>query len=332
MLSAERRWDLADAARALIRAVTGSSVAAVTSNFDFRPIVCPTCGVDDTRFCGRRGGAAHRDGTGELCNIVRCRRCELLYANPFPFPRNLDSLYSQTAGYFSLHDDQATKTNSREALIAALEKLTPNRRLLDVGAGLGETVAAALRRGWDAWGVEQAQAFAAKADELCPGRIFHGPLDAAPASFVGEPFDAIVLATVLEHLHEPTKVLAAISKLLKPGGVLFLDVPNESALYFKIGNLWNRAQRRDWVVNLAPTFSPYHVFGFNKKSLAAMLHKHGLEPEVWHVYAGQSVLPLRRSLRGVAEWLASEAVHVAATVGDQGTYIECYARKPVAAS
>jgi 2-polyprenyl-3-methyl-5-hydroxy-6-metoxy-1,4-benzoquinol methylase len=283
--------------------------------------------VDDTELLGRRGGEAHRAKAGELCTIVRCRRCALLYANPFPFPENLDSLYSSNDDYFHAHSDQATKTDEREDLIAELERLTPGRRLLDVGAGLGETVAAAVRRGWDAYGVETAQRFAERAAQLCPGRIFHSSLEDAPEALRAEPYDAIVLAAVLEHLHQPSKTLATISGLLKPGGILFLDVPNESGLYFKVGNLWNKVQRRDWVVNLAPTFSPYHVFGFNRKSLTLMLRKNELEPEVLFVFSGHSVLPLQPSLKGLAEWLASKAVHIAAKVGDQGTYILCYARK-----
>lgn len=299
----------------------------MTAQFEFKPILCPTCEADDTEYCGERGGAAHRDGKGDLCRIVRCRRCDLLYANPFPFARDIDSLYSGTDDYFAAHPDQATKTDNREVLIAALEGLTSGRRLLDVGAGLGETVAAAARRGWDSYGVEQSERFAAQASRLCPKRIFHGQLGQAPSEFLGEPFDAVVLAAVLEHLYEPSNVLANVAKLLRPGGILFLDVPNESALYFRIGNLWNTLQHRQWVVNLSPTFSPYHVFGFNKRSLTAMLGKNALEPEVWRIYSGRSVLPLHRSLRGLAEWTASKLVHVAAKLGDQGTYIECFARK-----
>jgi SAM-dependent methyltransferase len=298
-----------------------------STQFEFRQIVCPTCEVDDTTVRGQRGGRAHRGGAGEECTIVRCRRCDLLYANPFPFPKDLDALYSGTEGFFDAHPDQATKTDDRETLVVSLEQLTPGRRLLDVGAGTGETVAAALRRGWDAYGVESSARFAEEAAKLSPGRIHHGSIEDTPASFLGEPYDAVVLAAVMEHLHHPNRVLETISRVLKPGGILYVDVPNESGLYFTIGNLWNRLQGRAWVVNLAPTFSPYHVFGFNKKSLAAMLEKNGLRPTVWHIYGGRSVLPLLPSIRGAAEWFASKIVHAMAKIGEQGTYIECYARK-----
>jgi 2-polyprenyl-3-methyl-5-hydroxy-6-metoxy-1,4-benzoquinol methylase len=295
-------------------------------SFEYRRIDCPTCEADRTEVIGRRGGSAHRSGAGELCTIVRCRGCSLLYPNPFPFPTDLDALYSDTEDYFCFHPDQQTKTDGREELIAKIEQLTPGRRLLDVGAGLGETVAAAIRRGWDSYGVETSSRFVEKASRIAPGRILHCALENAPASLRDEPFDAVVLAAVLEHLHEPSKMLGLIATYLKPGGVVFLDVPNESGLFFRLGNLWHRLHGRDWVVNLAPTFSPYHVFGFNRASLTAILNKNGFSLEEFRVFAGTSCMPFQRSVRGAVEWLGSNAAHLAAR-GEHGTYISCFARK-----
>jgi SAM-dependent methyltransferase len=241
--------------------------------FDYRPIVCPTCGVDDTHRLGQRGGPAHRDGLGELCTIVRCRRCGLIYPNPFPTPKDLHRLYSSEDGYFQHHADSTVKTGHRQELIARLERFTSGRRLLDVGAGLGETVAAGIRRGWDAVGIEPSSRFAAEANKLTGGRVLHGTLDDLARDSTSGTFDAVVLAAVLEHLHDPGRTLAMISRLMKPGAVLFIDVPNETGLYFRVGNLWMRLRGRDWVVNLAPTFTPFHVFGFSQRSLTGMLSR-----------------------------------------------------------
>ena len=66
---------------------------------------------------------------------------------------------------------------------------------------------------------------------------------------------------------------------MRPGGFVMLDVPNEKGLFFKAGNLYQKARGRRWCVNLAPTFSPFHVFGFSPRSLRKLLAKHGLEPK-----------------------------------------------------
>jgi SAM-dependent methyltransferase len=216
---------------------------------------------------------------------VQCRRCLLIYANPFPVPDDLDALYSEEQDYFHSHLGPEAKAVQRERIVALLEPYTGGPgRLLDVGAGLGETVAAALFRGWDAYGIESSATFAARASWLCGDRVHHGDIDSLPARLSERPFDAVTLSAVLEHLHQPDRAIATIAAALRPGGALLLDVPNELGAYFRAGNLFYRLHRKDWVVNLAPTFSPYHVFGFSRRSLTALLRKHGLSPVWWYFY------------------------------------------------
>ena len=113
-----------------------SATAPITMDlFEFREIVCPTCGVDDTFVLGVRGGASHRTRAGVACTVVECRRCGLIYANPFPFPRDLDALYSNSEGYFDAHD--VTSDAMYDIVLAKTEEMVTGRRLLDVGAGLG---------------------------------------------------------------------------------------------------------------------------------------------------------------------------------------------------
>jgi SAM-dependent methyltransferase len=299
----------------------------MSDRFDYLEISCPTCEVDDTRVVGQRGGAAHRDGAGEECRVVECQRCGLIYANPFPVPKDLDELYSHSEGYFSHNPAKVERGQAATELVQRLESFTSGRRLLDVGAGLGDIVAAAYRRGWDAYGVETAIRFADSAEALVPGRIFHGELADAPPEIAGRTYDAIILAAVLEHFHHPMPVLAAVSRLLNPGGVLYIEVPNEAGLYFKAANAWLRLRRRNWVVNLAPTFPPFHVLGFSRRSLTAMLRRNALEPEQWLFYPGANMVPMRPSATGLVEWLGSRAMSFVARYGELGAYMECFARK-----
>jgi SAM-dependent methyltransferase len=46
-------------------------------------------------------------------------------------------------------------------------------------------------------------------------------------------FDCIILSHILEHLIDPQKMLHAVLKKLKKGGVLFVDVPNQDYLFKK---------------------------------------------------------------------------------------------------
>jgi SAM-dependent methyltransferase len=147
------------------------------------------------------------------------------------------------------------------------------------------------------------------------------------AEIAPQSFDVVILAAVLEHLYDPDAVIRSIAKVLKPGGFLFVDVPNEKGLYFKIGNLYNKLRGRDWCVNLAPTFPPFHVFGFSPASIKRLLEKHGLRPKRIEVYGGKSVIPVRGGLTGWVERIGGSAVTAISNLGNMGTYIEIWAEK-----
>ena len=146
-------------------------------------------------------------------------------------------------------------------------------------------------------------------------------------NFENAAFDVVILSAVLEHLYQPNDTLREIARVLRPGGALFVDVPNEEGLYFRVGNLYQRLRGRNWVVNTAPTFSPFHLFGFGPHSLRKLLHKHGLRPTDWRVYPGESMVPAHGSSIAMLERLAAKAVTAASSVGELGTYIETWAIK-----
>jgi SAM-dependent methyltransferase len=118
-----------------------------------------------------------------------------------------------------------------------------------------------------------------------------------------------------------------ISRVLRPGGVVYIDVPNEDGLYFRVGNFYQRLRRRNWVINLSPTFSPFHVFGFTPRSLRLLLSKHGLRPEVWRSYEGICLLPDSGGRVGALEKLAATLVTRLSKLAGLGNYIETWAIK-----
>jgi SAM-dependent methyltransferase len=101
-------------------------------------------------------------------------------------------------------------------------------RVLDVGCGraaLGEAIRA---RGWEVWGVEQS----AEACATAQMRIDHligadlTDFSAVGPALEGQEFDVLVFSDVLEHLVFPTDVLRGYLRWLKPGGRVFVSVPN----------------------------------------------------------------------------------------------------------
>lgn len=300
--------------------------AAADSQYDWVSQRCPICNLPPDQFCGMRGGEFHRQQLGCATEIWRCGQCGLIFPNPMPVPRQTAQHYEMPAEEYFQHHDLARKEEDAIKLLAEAESLIAGRgRLLDIGAGRGDLLRMAVRQGWRAVGLETSPSFAAHARRYSGADLRQTTLE--ENGFDAASFDVVLLAAVLEHLYNPAETIREIARVLRPGGVLFVDVPNEAGLYFRAGNLYQRLRGRKWVVNLAPTFSPFHVFGFTPKSLRTLLGKHGLSPVKWHVYGGVNLLPAGSGLMGRVERLASTLVTKASELGEMGTYIETWARK-----
>src|SRR5437868_4655701 len=73
-------------------------------------------------------------------------------------------------------------------------------------------------------------------------------------------------------------------------------------------NAYQRVRGRDWVVNLSPTFSPFHVFGYSVRSLRMLYSKHGLQPLRFVVGGGRTSLPRGKGLVRGIEYAAAALV------------------------
>ena len=300
-------------------------MAATKDMYEWVSQQCPICETPPTKHLGRRGGIAHREGVGVESDIWRCGKCGLIFPNPMPVPiHGLDQHYAVAPDIYFEHHEKQTKTDNAAGLLRQAETLIGGKgTLLDIGAGRGELLHAGVEGGWKVVGIEPSTTFA---EHVRKSGIEVRQEPVEQCRFPSSYFDVVVLAAVLEHLYNPDETIHEISRILRPGGALYLDVPNEEGLYFRLGNFYQRLRGRDWVVNLAPTFSPFHLFGFGPKSLRALLLKHGLTPKLWHVYAGTSLVPAH-GVFGFLEQQAAKAVTAVSKIGELGTYIETWAIK-----
>lgn len=255
--------------------------------FEMREIYCPTCGSEaGQKFVGIRGGATHRFGKGVECRISRCKRCGLYFPNPFPFPVDPQQLYGDPDKYFISHDMDKKIENFRQLIRGFMNSMgRKNLSILDVGSGRGELLAAAKAEGISrVVGLELSSSMIEYAKQkFCVEVVAEVIEDFAAHN--GEKFDVIVLNAVLEHVYNPDSMIAACADLLSPNGLLYIDVPNEENLLTHFGGLINHIRNRPEVFFLSPTFTPYHVFGFSKRSLRALLSKHGFRIEKVRVHA-----------------------------------------------
>jgi SAM-dependent methyltransferase len=105
-------------------------------------------------------------------------------------------------------------------------------RLLDIGCGNGSLlrVAAEMLPDWRLAGTEFDNKHRAPIEAI-PGveQLYIGPLENVPGQF-----DLIMLSHVFEHWTEPRALLTTLTRLLKPGGCLFIQVPNYAENPFEL--------------------------------------------------------------------------------------------------
>ena len=131
-------------------------------------------------------------------------------------------------------------------------------RILDVGCGCGANARALRDRssGVTVVGIEPNERAAALARRAC-AEVFHGTLDEwAAANERPEPFDAVVLSDVLEHIADPIAFVSKLKGLSALQDALWIvSVPNYAVWYNRVrtvlgvqgyswSGLWDRTHLR----------------------------------------------------------------------------------------
>ena len=105
-------------------------------------------------------------------------------------------------------------------------------RLLDVGCGGGALLGLLKQRGFQVTGVDFSSEAAKVADMENGVQVVVGSLE--EAGFPDRSFDIVTLFHVMEHVTNPRQVLAEVSRILRPDGVVVLQVPNVDSWQFKV--------------------------------------------------------------------------------------------------
>jgi 2-polyprenyl-3-methyl-5-hydroxy-6-metoxy-1,4-benzoquinol methylase len=149
--------------------------------------------------------------------------------------------------------------------LAELARRSGGGRLLDLGCGIGLFVAYARSQGWDAVGVEPSAWAAEEGRRRLGVEIYNGTLEEAPLA--SGTFDAIHANHVIEHVTDPVRTLRFAGTLLRPGGCLVVEVPQE--LKEPLAEAIVRSVRGQ---TTEPT-GPYHVVFFSAKGLRIATHR-----------------------------------------------------------
>ncbi len=213
------------------------------------------------------------------------------------------------------HFRPENKLKVRNRLEGLAKNLPSRKRMLDIGCGTGFLLNLSHDLFQQVDGIDATQAMLDRVD-LSPGNLVVQQALAEDLPFSDGTFDLVTAYSFLDHVADHTAVLAEIARVLKPGGMVYLDlIPNRkfwNAIFEaaetsgsdagpivqrEIDELVNHAQKlksrfgidpEDWSLT-EPAKSEGH--GFDAIQLVADAHSVGLEASIdYEWFLGQAVV------------------------------------------
>jgi SAM-dependent methyltransferase len=185
-------------------------------------LTCPAC---------RSPGRAHSLVVENRYRLIRCTACGSQYFRPDsslgdPADTHADSEYWERYkfdlyGSSVIRDAFAARYN--RLLGEARQHVMPLGSILDIGCGVGNFVSHAESVGLRAIGAEVDPAAVAIARQRGLSVYVTDELDHAVAD---SSVDALSLWDVIEHLFEPSVVLAQVLPKVRPGGAVLIETPD----------------------------------------------------------------------------------------------------------
>lgn len=300
--------------------------------YRFRDVArCNMCDAPAEQFSvmgkrlNRGQGILPKRKTGITTSVVRCTQCGLIFANPLPIPERIEDHYGLAPAdywspeYFNVEDDYFRRQLQAFERLGTADSNVTQRRALDVGAGIGKCMRALERAGLDAFGIEPSPTFHRMAVEkmgISESRLQQKPIESAV--FGEERFDFISFGAVLEHLYDPAGSLQLAAEWLRPGGLIYVEVPSARWLVARLVNLLYRIGGHDYVANVSPMHPPYHLYEFTMQAFECLAARCHLEIADHQYFVCQTYMPqiLDHLLQYAMRWT------------NTGMQLEVWLRKP----
>ena len=215
--------------------------------------------------CGAGGNLVEMGRASDATR--RCRTCDLIVPEALPAEKDLARCYGEDywAGY--MEEQQGTaRDNLWIHIVDRIAAAIPvPGTLVDVGCGGGGFLARCRERGWKGIGFELSVGAAQHARQRqLDVRLAGWP----PCELADSSVQVVSMINVLDHLADPFAALKEAWRILAPGGLLYLRVPN--------GPLHTAVSRASRMAGL-PDLSIRHLFGFGAMSLRFHLARTGFE-------------------------------------------------------
>lgn len=220
---------------------------------------CCVCGSEAHRvFCTKDG-----------MNYVICSHCSHVYIRDQVTEEILLRMYAERKSHHNQKQKLAWDFSIMKAryyyhpLLRRIEKYVDRGPLLDIGCSNGSFALAANQVGWDAMGLELEEDSIATA-EAHGVRVRRGVLH--EQCFPDHSFHAVTMWNLFEHLSDPRAALKEIHRILKPGGVCAMCVPNIKSIgWWMLGPAWHSVEPH------------VHLNLFSSKTLSRLVESEGFD-------------------------------------------------------
>lgn len=206
--------------------------------------------------------------SGETFALLRCNTCGLTRTQ-FDFTQRNLSLYYDPTYYghegrrFPAFIEWGVARFREDRVKTILQHHPQAGSILDIGCGRGLMLRSFQKRGWEVVGTEFSAELAQSIQERYGFPVYSTPhLEACHLEV--NSLDVVTLWHVLEHLLHPIQTLQEIARILKPQGILLIEVPNLDSWQAKVG-------RGRWF----HLDCPRHLYHFSQMELKHILSKHG---------------------------------------------------------
>lgn len=205
-------------------------------------------------------------------DVVACERCGFAFADTAATQADYDRYYATLSKY----SDSATSTGAGlspldaarlQDLAAAIAAYSGDRsqRIVDIGCANGGLLAELRKLGFEELrGVDPAPSCARETERLAGVPAFAGTLFDLPEA-LGE-YDGVILSHVMEHVRDLRLALESVSRRLRPGGWIYIEVPDAT-------------RYRECLFAPFQDFNTEHINHFSPESLANLFRQCGFEPE-----------------------------------------------------
>ncbi len=206
--------------------------------------------------------------------LIQCVKCGLLQTKTSESERFKYVQKKYSVRYAQEYKNAWSKLNQRFARhMALIERYSSGKKLLDIGCGTGYFLKYLTKQysSWSVFGVEPSNILRKEAIKNTGLEIRDGELCNIP--FKDNCFDVVTCYDVLEHDARLAKNIDELKRVLKPGGLLFVQAPNYKSIMAMItGNYWDW-----WCI-------PDHVLHFSYLYLIKYLKTNGFTIQESYTY------------------------------------------------